>query len=80
MAASMQRLLYIPFSTSPQLAFLENEEEEIGDHAVERVTSLARRVTHWLFVDLIGPSAPWADMQGRADSAFSFIMGSVAEV
>ena len=44
-------------STFPQLALLENEEEEIGGHTVERVTSLARRVTHSLFVDLIGWSA-----------------------
>ena len=46
-----------------QLALLENEEEELGGHTVEGVTSLARRVTHWLFVDLIGWSARWAVMR-----------------
>ena len=34
----------------PQLAFLENEEEEIGGHTVERVTSLSRQLTQWLFI------------------------------
>ena len=59
--------ILVLFSTFPQLALLENEEEEIGGHTVERVTSLARQAPRWLFVDLIGRYHP---MGGNAPGVF----------
>ena len=66
----------VPFLISPELALLENEEEEIGGHTVERVMSLAGQVTRWLFVDLYRVVPPDGQLCARRflilQSAYDF--------